>query len=373
MHISILHNSDYDFLTEDPGREARKDVARVAAALSHTLTHAEVSAEPVAVENGTLAFAEVLCRRQPILVVNLCESLAADSRGEMAVPCLLELLGLPYTGSSALALGLALHKDKAKELLRARSVPTPDFALVRRVQEVEALGLPFPLIVKPVREDASLGVDFDSVVKDRSSLVRAVSQVLATFRQPALVESYVEGREIYVPILGNAPRQTLPLTEIQFGKAFEDRPKIVSYRAKWELDSPECVDSPAALCSLDERTEERIVETALAAFEALDCRDYGRVDLRLGADGRAYVIDINPNCDLHPDAGFAASGAAAGMDYRALALRLVEIALERSYGTSSDRRQGPRIPRRAAAPNRHLFTSRGQLRPRAHRSRAQVE
>jgi len=373
MHISILHNRDYDFLAEDPGREARKDVARVAAALSHALTHDDISAEPIAVESGTLAFAETLNSRQPILVVNLCESLAADSRGEMAIPCLLELIGFPYTGSSALALGLALHKDKAKELLRARSVPTPEFSVLGRVEDAQMVDLPFPLIVKPVREDASVGVDFDSVVNDRPALARAVGRILSTFHQPALVERYVEGREIYVSILGNRPRQTLPLTEIQFGKTFEDRPKIVSYRAKWDLTSPECVDSPAALCSLDAKSEERVVETALAAFDALECRDYGRVDLRLSAEGQPYVIDINPNCDLHPDAGFAKSAAAAGIDYPALALRLVDIALERSYGNSSDRRQGPRATRRVAAPNRHVFAARSQLRPRAHRPRAHFE
>jgi len=372
MHISILHNCDYDSLAEDPGREARKDVARVAAALSHALTHDEVSAEPIAVD-GSLAFAETLSRRQPVLVINLCESLAGDSRGEMAIPSLLELLGLPYTGSSALALGLALHKDKAKELLAARSVPTPPFAVVNRAEEAGSINLPFPLIIKPVREDASLGVDFDSVVTDRAGLRRAACEVLATFRQPALVEAYVDGREIYVPILGNGPHRTLPLTEIQFGKAFEERPKILSYRAKWELDSPECIDSPAALCALDEKAQRRLIDTALAAFEALDCRDYGRVDLRVSPDGRPYVIDINPNCDLHPDAGFAKSAAAAGIDYPALALRLVEIALERSYGNSSDRRQGPRATRRAAGPNRHLFATRSQLRARAHRPRAHFE
>jgi D-alanine-D-alanine ligase len=345
----------------------------VASALSHALTRDEISAEPIAIESGTLSFADTLCRRQPILVINLCESLAADSRGEMAIPCLLELLGLPYTGSSALALGLALHKNKAKELLRARSVPTPEFRVVHRVEDAPMVDLPFPLIVKPVREDASVGVDFDSVVTDRAALGRAVAQVLLRFQQPALVETYIAGREIYVPILGNAPRQALPLTEIRFGKTFEDRPKIVSYRAKWDLSSPECVDSPAALCSLDDEVEPRLVETAFAAFDALECRDYGRVDIRLSADGQPYVIDINPNCDLHPDAGFAKSAAAAGIDYPALALRLVDIALERSYGNSSDRRQGPRATRRAAASNRHLFAARSQLRTRAHRPRAHLE
>src|SRR5262245_26667164 len=331
MHISILHNCDYDSLAEDPGREARKDVARVAAALSHALTRDEVSAEPIAID-GDLAFAETLSRRQPVLVINLCESLAADSRGEMAIPCLLELLGLPYTGSSALALGLALHKHKAKELLKFRSVPTPEFAVVERLEDLALVELPFPLIVKPAREDGSLGVDFDSVVADHAELERAAAGVLRTFQQPALIEQFIEGREIYVPILGNQPRRTLPLTEIQFGKSFDNRPKIVSYRAKWDLGSPECIDSPAELCSLDSQTERRLIAAAMAAFDALDCRDYGRVDVRLSADGQPFVIDINPNCDLHPDAGFARGAAAAGIDYPALAMRLVEIALERSHG-----------------------------------------
>ncbi len=373
MHISILHNCDYDFWAEDPGREARKDVTRVAAALGDALTRDGVSAEPIPVHNGTLEFADKLCRRQPDLVINLCESLAADSRGEMAIPCLLELLGFPYTGSSALALGLALHKHKAKELLKVRSVPTPEFAVVEQVEDLARVNLPFPLIVKPAREDASMGVDFDSVVTDRAELGRAALHVLRTFRQPALIEQFIEGREIYVPILGNQPRRTLPLTEIQFGKAFENKPKIVSYRAKWDLTSPECIDSPAQLCSLDSESELRVVRTAIAAFDALECRDYGRVDVRLSAEGEPYVIDINPNCDLHPDAGFAKGAAAAGIDYPALALQLVEIALERSHGNSSDRRQGPRASRRAAGPNRQLFAERSKLRPRAHRPRAHFE
>src|SRR5713101_825537 len=247
MHISILHNSDHDLLEDDPGGEARRDVLRVAAAICEVLNQDGVVAEPLSIGRNSLSFIDTLRFRKPSLVVNLCESLSGDSRGEMAVPCLLELLGLPYTGSAGLALGLALHKDKAKELLRARSVPTPEFAVVRALEDIESVELPFPLIVKPVREDASVGVDFDSVVTDRAGLRRAASQVLDIFRQPALIERYIEGREIYVPLLGNGPRQTLPLTEIQFGKAFAARPKIVSYRAKWDLESPECIDSPASL------------------------------------------------------------------------------------------------------------------------------
>ncbi len=373
MHIAILHNRDHEHLEEDPGREAREDVTRVAAALADALTQGQTTAEPLAIEGASLGFVEDLERSRPDLVVNLCESLAADSRGEMAVPCLLDLLGLPYTGSSALALGLALHKNKAKELLRARGVPTPDFAVVERLEDLASVQLPFPLIVKPAREDASVGVDFDSVVHDPQALGRAVASVLGTFQQPALVERFIPGREIYVPLLGNAPRKALPLSEIRFGKLFEDHPNIVSYRAKWEASSRECIETPSVACSLEPEVEGKLLAAALAAFEALDCRDYGRVDLRLSPDGSPYVIDINPNCDLHPDAGFAKAAVAAGIDYRSLACRLVEIALERSHGNPPHRRVRPGAAHHPAAPNRNVLAARGGMRPRAHRPRAQAE
>lgn len=376
MHISVLYNRDQDVLEDDPGREAREEVVEVAAALAHALSRGKVSAEPLAVTagpSGSFRFIEDLRARKPDLVINLCESLAADSRGEMAVPCLLEVLGLPFTGSSALALGLALHKNKAKELLKARGVLTPGFCVVEKLEDVVAVELPFPLIVKPAREDASVGILESSVVYDRAGLGRACAHVLQTFHQPALVEQYIEGREIYVPILGNAPRRSLPLTEIHFGKAFANKPRILTYKAKWDAASVECIDSPSGPCTLDEETARRVVKTAFAAFDALDCRDYGRVDLRLTAGGHPYVIDINPNCDLHPEAGFAKSAKAAGIDYAALAQRLVEIALERSYGNPADRAKAPGPTRRAPGPNRNVLTGRTGLRARAHRHRASAE
>lgn len=343
MHIAILHNRDHELLEDDPGREAREDVMKVASALCQALDDGKTTAEPIAVEGRSLCFVETLERRRPDLVLNLCESLAADARGEMAVPCLLDLLGIPYTGSSALSLGLALHKNKAKELLRARGVPTPAFAVVERLEDLPSIEVPFPAIVKPAREDASVGIAFDSVVKDRHELGRAVMHVLTTFEQPALVEQFIDGREIYVPLLGNQPRRPLPLTEIQFGKAFEGKPRIVSYKAKWDPDSPEFQDSPSGPCAIDPITEARLVRAASQAFDALECRDYGRVDLRVTASGEPYVIDINPNCDLHPQAGFAKAAAQAGMDYRTLARKLVEIALERRHGNSSRRQAGPGV------------------------------
>lgn len=373
MYIAILHNRDHHLLEEDPGREAREDVERVAAAMAQALSGSATLAEPLALADDPVGALLALRRREPDLVINLCESLIADSRGEMAVPCLLELLGLPYTGSGALALGLALHKDKAKELLLARGVPTPEFFLAESVGDLVANSLPFPVIVKPVREDASVGIDFASVAHDRAGLGRAVTNVLRTFRQPALVERYVDGRELYVPLLGNRPRRALQLTEIRFGDAFAGRPRIVSYRAKWDLASPECLDSTPIPCTLEPAQQARVVEVARAAFEALGCRDYGRVDVRLSAGGQPWVIDINPNCDLHPEAGFAKAAASAGMSYPELAQRLVEIALERSHGNSSPRAEGSRPARRAFGPGRNVLSDRSGLRARARRPRARAE
>lgn len=371
MHIAILYNRDHEQLEDDPGREARADVTRVASALADALQHGGFQPEPIAVEGTRLEFVDLLARMRPDLVINLCESVAADSRAEVVIPCLLDMLGLPYTGSSALSLGLALHKDKAKELLRARGVPTPGFARVDRLEDLERLALPFPLIVKPAREDASMGITRDSVVHEPAALRRAVEAVITTFHQPAIVEQFIPGREIYVPLLGNTPRRALPLTEIRFGQLFQDRPNIVTYAGKWEENSPEYVNTPSGPCLLEDKAlEARLVKTALEAFAALEGQDYGRVDLRVTPDGQPYVIDINPNCDLHPDAGFAKAALAAGMDYRALARTLVEVALERTHGHSPPRRKGSGVTRLPDSPNRNLLLGGKGLRGRTRRSRA---
>ncbi|GMU58755.1 MAG: hypothetical protein AMXMBFR34_05180 [Myxococcaceae bacterium] len=372
MRLTILHNRDADALEEDPGREAREDVERVASAMHGVLTQAGHVVDLVPVERDLSAVADALQRRRADLVVNLCESLNGDSRGEMLVPGLLDLLGVHYTGNSAFTLALALHKNKAKELLRARGVPTPDFWLLESTDALKNVDLPWPLIVKPSREDASMGIDFDSVVSDRRALSRAVDRVRRTFKQPALVERYVKGREIYVPLLGR-PLVALPLTEIRFGGVFTGRLPVLTYRAKWQADSDECRDSPSVAARLPPKLEARCVEVATAAFEALEGRDYGRVDLRLDEDGQPWVIDINPNCDLHPQAGFARAAQAAGHSFAELALHLVDLAWERRNGDQASRRTRPAAARRAAQPHRDLLTGRGLVRARAHRRRPAAE
>ena len=262
------------------------------------------------------------------VVFNLCEALDCDSRHEIVIPSLLDLMGVTYTGSAPFALGLALRKDRAKEVLRARGIPTPAAVCVESEDALPgilaALALPFPLIVKPTREDASVGIHASSVAHDLASLERAARAVLRDLDQPALIERFIDGREIYVSLLGNAPPRALPFHEIDFTDLPEGLPRIVSYAGKWDVESMECIGTRPTRCLIDEPLRERVEQVARAAFTALDLCDYARIDVRLAADGTPYVIDVNPNCDLSADAGFA---RAAGYDGLAYAVLIEEVCL----------------------------------------------
>jgi D-alanine-D-alanine ligase len=177
-----------------------------------------------------------------------------------------------------------------------------------------------------------VGICSASVVHTTVELESRVRHVLEHYRQPALVEQFIEGREINVSVLerpGGDP-EVLPLHEIDFGEMPADRPRIVSFEGKWVESSAEFRGTRPVPCQLDSGTRARVEATALAAFRALDLRDYGRVDMRLSSDGTPYVIDVNPNCDLSSEGGgFARAARAAGMSYSDLVLRLFALALER--------------------------------------------
>jgi D-alanine-D-alanine ligase len=275
----------------------------------------------------------------PDLVFNLTESLNQDSRNEIVFPAVLEMLGIPFTGSGALGLGLCLHKPKAKDMLRARGVPTPASCVIDRAKDAAGVDLPYPLFVKLAHEDASVGIRHDNVVHNKRALVRRVRDLLDEFHQPVLIERYIEGREVNVTLLGNARIQALPFHEIDFSKLPPDRPRIVSYAAKWDETSPEYMGTePVPMKEIFPATKAAIERAAVGAFRALELRDYGRVDFRVAEDGTPYVIDVNPNCDISPDAGVARAARAAGMKFPQLIGRICDIAWERYRNAHSKAR-----------------------------------
>jgi D-alanine-D-alanine ligase len=360
--IVVIYNRDFEGAEADPENKAREDIKDIAENVIGILTGRGFAATGLGVTEDVFGAVNAIRELKPDVVFNLCESIGGDNRFEPLLPLLLEREGIAYTGSSSLSLALALHKHKAKEILRARGVPTPD-AVYLTTPDVSAVTLPFPLIVKPAREDASVGICSESVVHDRAALKQRVTYILSHYRQPALVEQYIDGREIYVSLLGrpNDVPEVFPFYEIDFSEMPADRPRIVSFEGKWVEDSDEYRGTKPVRCQgLSPEVAARITAAAVAAWSALELRDYGRMDIRLAADengGIPYVIDVNPNCDLSDIAGgFSKAAKAGGWSYHDVILRLVELAMlrrpnadtiplaARSRRAGRNHRQGRPIP-----------------------------
>ncbi|MDR0842311.1 MAG: ATP-grasp domain-containing protein [Acidobacteriota bacterium] len=347
----ILHNAATE--TEKAGsREiiyascgARLEVG----AIEESLREGGYSPRVIAVS----AFSENLIRHlkelSPKFVFNLLEEIDGDCAMEMATAGLLELMQIPFTGSDSFALGLALRKYHAKLALQAAGVPVPRGILCASGESGfpfpgERSGgrdeLQFPLIVKPVREDASLGVNNDSVCRTPDAVRRQVRYVHDVYRQEALVEEYIDGREFNVSVIGDpelAEPEVLAISEIDFSGMPETEHKIVSYRAKWDEESLAYRGTtPICPARLSRKDEARIREVALQSYRVIGCRDYGRIDMRMDAAGNPYVLEVNPNPDLSPDAGFARAVRAAGLSYPEIILGICQAAMVRGPKSGKD-------------------------------------
>ncbi|MDP4200998.1 MAG: D-alanine--D-alanine ligase [Bacteroidota bacterium] len=279
---------------------------------------------------------EFLRSERPDAIFNCCESIMGQSRLEMNVAALYELFGTEYTGSPALALGIALDKALAKSIFESREIPTPKHQLFSEGDQF-AGGLAFPVIVKPAQEDASIGIDSNAIVENETALMARVRFILNEFEQPALAEEFIDGRELNVAVIGgpDGMLETLPISEITFDKMPPGMPHIVSYEAKWVEESPvyhttvpEC---PARLPASVEAAARRI---ALAAAAAVGLRDYGRVDMRLDASDRIFVLEANPNPDISEDAGFMRAARASGRTYDGTINEILDLAIARKTDDS---------------------------------------
>ena len=321
MRVALLHGRDS---ADDP----------VIAQVTDALRGGGHEAGTIALEDDVVPTIGALRAAAPDLVFNLAESFGGKSALESSITGLLNLLRLRYTGSSPVTLGMAGDKALAKKVLAFHGIRTPQFASVWSGSVDWAGELEFPLIVKPPQEDASIGITAKSVVRDVRELLETMGAVHTEFQQPVLVEQFVDGREFYVGVLGNAQAEALPIIELDFSGLPADRPRIASWEAKWGDGRPGGGEEYAGTRSvfaegLEEGLAARIREAGVAAFHALRLRDYGRVDLRVTADGEIYVIEVNPNCYLERSGEFARAAERAGIGYDALICRIVELAAAR--------------------------------------------
>jgi D-alanine-D-alanine ligase len=304
-------------------KEVEEEVAEALTKLGH---------DPVLYElDGTLKSLLGLAKVDCDLVFNLAESFADDDTADFKIASFLELLGKNYTGTGTHGLMLAQDKAVAKKIFAFHGIHTPVFAKSFRGRLDFSHDLHFPVIVKPAREDGSIGIEFSAVVNSIKELMERMDWLHANFDSPVLIEEYIEGREMYVGVIGNDKPQALPVIELDLSKLPEGTPRIAAAEVKWGKGTKAYRDTKSAVATdLPEEAVAALQKTAVASYQALELRDYGRVDMRLQPDGRVQVIEVNPNPWLSSRAEFAMAARKSGRTYSQLVEEIVDLAQARA-------------------------------------------
>lgn len=262
------------------------------------------------------------------LAFNMCEGIDGIATLESSVISVLELFKVPFTGASSFTTAICLRKPVVNAILEKAGLPIPRFANVSRGDPLVSVG--FPAIVKPAAEDASLGVEQRSVVRNTRQLAARVEAMLELWDE-VIVQRYVDGREVNVGILGD---MVLPIAEIDFRKTPRGRWRIVTYKSKWVTGSVDDLSAiPRCPARLPARVANEIRRVALGAWRMVGGFGYGRVDMRIDPDGRPWILEVNANPDIMHNAGFAGMAAAAGIEYPALIRSICELGLSQSRAT----------------------------------------
>jgi D-alanine-D-alanine ligase len=271
----------------------------------------------------------------PDIIYNFVESVEGIASYEYCMAGLFELLGYEITGCPPITLGNCLNKARAKAILKSRGILTPEYRTLKKTKRFteKEIKLRYPMILKLMNEDASIGISEFSVVKNYSELRKQFAFLVETYKQDMILEEFIIGRELNVAVLGG---KVLPISEINFGGLPDEFPKIVTYDGKWTEGSVYYNHTkPICPADLPERLKKKIQTIALASYDAMNCRDYARVDIRLSNESEPYVIEVNPNPDISSDSGFARAASADGMSYDDLLNTIANFAFIRKKKNDS--------------------------------------
>ncbi len=332
LHIALIYNGTTDVLPEAPeDRSSTADLHQMIRHMARTLRRLGHRVTLLPLANDLFGFQRKLRRLRPDVVFNQYEDFAHGALYDMPLVALVRMMGYPLTGASALALGLSHYKFTVLSLLAGAGIPIPpSTALLETVGAVDRHKWQFPVIVQPSQEHSGIGLDRDSVVDSKKALRNKVREVLRSFKQPALAQRFLAGREFNVGIVGGKRMRVLPLAEVNYGELPAEIPPIMSYAAKWVETAVEyqktSVVCPAAV---DPELAARISQVALDAFRAVGGWGYGRVDVRLDEADAPRVLDVNCNACLDEGMGLARSAEKAGISYPQLLEIILRAALER--------------------------------------------
>lgn len=282
------------------------------------------------IKDDLSVFLNEVNNNRPDVIFNFVEIYKEKPRLEMNFVGLYELLGIPYTGAPAITLANCQSKFLTKKLLNYHGIKTAKFHLFKMIPEKLNLETKYPVIVKPAYEDASVGIENESIVYNKEALLKRIEYIFKHFNQPALVEEFIEGREFNVSVMGDLKLKVLPISEIDFSKMPDHLHNIVSYQAKWDPHH-ESYHKTIPICpaKISKSLEEKLKHTAISAFKIMGTRDYARVDMRVTSDEEVYVLEVNPNPDLTEGAGFMRSAHAAGLSYGQALKKIIMLAYER--------------------------------------------
>lgn len=325
MHIALLYNEPTPSRYHALGEGIAVTSVRVAVdAIKGALESRRHTVELMGLRPPMSSTVAALKRIKADVVFNLFEGFAGKPETEWQLALALETTGLAFTGAHASTLALCLDKARAKQALAALGIPTPPFQLLHSGSS-ERFSLEFPVIVKPLHEDGSHGMNSHSVAYDLGPLVEQVSWVESRYGGPVLVERFLPGREFNASILGGQAPRVLPPTEIVYQRDM-DGPHILTYTAKWLPEDP-TYQGTVPVCPAPVRQSmcTRIKELALASHSAVGAPPYARVDFRTDERGRLYVIEVNPNPDLSPNTGMSIQAEAAGMEYGDLIQTILDM------------------------------------------------
>lgn len=292
-----------------------------------TLRYMGHEATPAGASDDLSKIRDAITEIRPHICFNLLEEFHGVGTYDQHVVSYLELCKQHYTGCNPRGLMLSHDKYLAKKIMTYHRIPTPKFAVVARGKRTPALNrLEYPLLVKSVIEDASLGISESSLVYDQAGLERQVAYLHEELRSDALVEEYIDGREFYVGVLGNQRLKVLPIWELQFKKAPE-KPTIATAKVKWDAATQERLGVETDEANIPDGMRERIGALCKRVYKALDLSGYARIDLRCNSEGKIFVLEANPNPNLSFGEDFAESADKGGLEYEELLQRIINLGL----------------------------------------------
>ncbi|MDI6883285.1 MAG: D-alanine--D-alanine ligase [Patescibacteria group bacterium] len=284
-------------------------------------------------EDGYLKFKKL--KRKIDLVFNIAEGISGYDR-EAQIPAMLEMLKIPYIGSKPLTQAICLNKALTKEILLFHRLPTPKFQLFKKEKEKLKKGLKFPLIVKPNQEGSSKGIFQNSFVKNKKELKTKVKEIIKNFKQPALVEEFLKGREFTVGLIGNQPVEILPPAELNFSALPKNFVPMDSYEVKWLVDNPKSkIETVVCPAKIEENLWQKIKKISLKAKEVLMILDWCRIDLRLDKKGLPNILEINQIPGIIPEpkenSRFPLVARAAGYSFEEMLAKIIKSACQRYH------------------------------------------